>query len=414
MDNSKDTRNDIEENEGSAGLDEHDHNPEVRAWFEKYPTEEVALSASIEEKKDFILKYYSEDVNSEKLLEEMLDEAEKILDKELADGKGKPPFSEALVLSMMVVAKAKVMDELIEIVAKLYQERRKLVVGKDIKDQAVIKFTQMNCSKLAYMIQHEILKQVEEEAKSRSLPLQEFMYCCVMVANNDMNTFVEIERIYNFRKTEENKDKVFDREKVKQYITESLGISEQILKGELNSTVVFLFPHLLSDKLYNLTGFESEEVVYYIRKMVKDDTIEPDLVDLIVKEAYSVEKSKENCHTTFDNQMIRYEQQMVEAYSQKMKERDAIKDPLDDKAVKKMIESGLLNRKDAESIIKNHSSIAGQDRGVGYEYFNRDLIVPNVAQSPENGAENEKKTLVSGGKKEKAPEKQSGLSGESN
>lgn len=389
MDDKQDTKEEVAEQDGSLGLDEHDNNPEVKAWFLQYPTEAEALALPFDEKKGFILKYYSEDVNSDKLLEEMLDEAEKILDKELADGKGKPPFSEPLVLSMMVIAKAKIMDELLEIVSKLYEERRKLVKGKEIKDPAVIKFTQMNCSRLAYMIQGKILKQVEEEAKSRHLPLEEFIYCCVMIASNDMNTFVEVERMYNFRKTEENKDKEFDRVKVKEYISESLKISEQILNGQLDSTVVFLFPHLLSDKLYNLTGFESEEVVYYIRKMVKENTIEEELVDLIVKEAYSVEKSKENCHTTFENQMIKHEQQLMEAYARRAKELEAIKDPLEDPAIKKMIETGLLSRKDSESIIKQHgqhSSLGGRPDQM-YPYMPGMYAPGAMPRSPQNTAQ---------------------------
>lgn len=345
--------------------EDSDQSPEVRAWFQAHPTEEEALKLPMDTKKDFILKYYSEDVDSESALEKMHDEAEKILDKELADGHGKPPFSEALILSMMVVAKAKVMDELIEEVSKLYQERRKLVKGKEIKDPGVIRLTQINCSKLAYALQMRILKQVEEEAKSRNLPLEEFMYYCVMVASGDMQTFVEVERIYNYRKTEEKKDAAFDREKVKEYIRESLKISEQILSGELNSTVVFLYPHLLSDKLFNLTGFESEEVVYYIRKMVKENTIDEELVNLIVKEAYSVEKSKENCHSTFDAQMQMYEKEMMENHARRMREQESLKAPLEDPAVKKMIETGLLSRKDAEELIRQHGGAMGPGgRGV--------------------------------------------------
>lgn len=65
-----------------------------------------------------------------------------------------------------------------------------------------------------------------------------------------------------------------------------------------------MFPHLLSDKLFNTTGLESEEVVQYIRRLVKDNKIEEDLANLIVKEAYSVEKSKESCQASFDQQMM--------------------------------------------------------------------------------------------------------------
>ena len=335
-------------------------NPEVKAWFDKYPTVEEAVARAMDEKRKFILTYYSEDPDSEKLLEDMLEEAEKVLDKEIEAGKNKPPFSEPLVMAMMVIAKGKVIDELIEEVSKLYQERRKLVKGKDIKDAGVIRVTQVNVSKLAYMLQSKILKQVEEEAKSRNIPLEEFMYICALIANNDMQTFIDIERIYNYRKTEESKDKEFEVERVKDYIRESLKISEKILSGELDSTMVFLYPHLLSDKLYNLTGFESEEVISYIRKLTKQETLDEEFANLIIQEAYSVEKSRDNCQTTFDNHMIAYEKLMQETYIRKQKElEEQSKDPLDDPAVKKMIQTGMLNRNDAEHLINRHVQTQG-------------------------------------------------------
>lgn len=335
-------------------------NPEVRAWFDKHPTVEEAMAQPLPEKVGFVLNYYSEDPDSEKLLEEMFEQAETVLDKEIEAGKNKPPFSQALVTSMMIIARGKVIDELIEEVSKLYQERRKLVKGKEIKDPGVIKITQINVSKLAFMLQTKILKQLEEEAKSRNFALEEFMYLCSLMAGNDMQTFIEIERIYNFRKTEESKDKEFDRVKVKEYIQESLKISEKILSGELDSTMVFLYPHLLSDKLYNLTGFESEEVISYIRRLAKTEKLDEEFANLIIQEAYSVEKSRENCQTTFDNQMIAYERLMEEAYIRKQKElQEQSKDPLDDPAVKKMIQSGMLNRNDAEQLINRHAQVQG-------------------------------------------------------
>lgn len=340
-----------------------DHmNAEVKAWFDKFKTEDEALQQPIEDKKKFILSYYSEDVDSDKLLEDMIEEAEKILDKEIQEGHNKPPFSELLVMAIMAIAKGKVIDELLEEVERLYQERRKLVKGKEIKDPGVIKLTQINCSKLAYTLQIRILKQVEEEAKSRDFQLDHFMHICTMIAGNDMQTFVEIERLYNHRKTEQNKNKDFDKEKVKEYIQESLKISGQIISGELDSTIVFLYPHLLSDRLFNLTGFESEEVVYYIRKMVKDDTIDSELVDMVVREAYSVEQSRENCQATFDTQMMNYQKQVQEAYLRKIQEQmEMSRDPLDDPAIKSMIQTGVLSREDAQKMINKRGAMHGQN-----------------------------------------------------
>lgn len=44
--------------------------------------------------------------------------------------------------------------------------------------------------------------------------------------------------------------------------------------------------------------------------------------------------------------MMTYEKQLYEAYERQKREAESINDPLEDPAVKKMIETGMLNRKD--------------------------------------------------------------------
>jgi hypothetical protein len=253
----------------------------------------------------------------------MLDEAETIVEKEIEAKRNVPPFSQNLVVGLINVAKVKVLDELIEDVDKLYKERRSLVKGKDITDVGVAKVTQINCSKMAMMVQGKVVKQLEEEAKSRDLPLNPFMNIAVSFLVGDLGIFVEIEKFYNLKKVEENKDKPCDLEKLKTYIEESIKISDLIINDKINQGSLFLFPHILSDKLFNETGYESEEIVYYIRKLNDEGTLPDDTLDLIVKEAYHVEKSKDKCFTTFDNQMKQMEEQYVkmEQYARKMQQQ---------------------------------------------------------------------------------------------
>lgn len=119
----------------------------------------------------------------------------------------------------------------------------------------------------------------------------------------DLGIFVEIEKFYNLKKVEQNKDKPCELDKLKTYIQESIKISDLIISDQINHGSLFLFPHILSDKLYNETGYESEEIVFYIRKMNEEGTIPDETLDLIVQEAYAVEKSKDKCFASFDNQM---------------------------------------------------------------------------------------------------------------
>lgn len=120
---------------------------------------------------------------------------------------------------------------------------------------------------------------------------------------SDVGIFVEIEKFYNLRKVQQNKHKPCDLARLKIYIEESIKISDLIITDQINQGGLFLFPHILSDKLFNETGYESEEIVYYIRKLNEEGSIPDDTLDLIVREAYAVEKSKEKCFVSFDNQM---------------------------------------------------------------------------------------------------------------
>lgn len=327
-------------------------NSKLKEWFTAHPDEKSTAELPMDKKKEFILTYYTEDLNSDDMLEKMLEEAEKLQDAEIQKGNTKAPFTPELVYATITIAKAKIMDELVEEVGKFYEERRKLIKGKEISDPGVIKVTQLNCSKMAMSLQQKILKQVEEEAKSKNFPLEEFMDSCAMASVGDVQSFVEIERIYNFRKAEDSKDKAFDKEGVKKYIEESLVITNMIDEGKIDGSLVFVYPHLLSDKLFNLTGYESEEVVNQIRKAVNEDKIDEELANLIIKEAYAVEKCRESCQTNFDSQMMDYERAMAGAYEEKMKQMQNIKDPMEDPAIKKLIEMGMMSKDDAENLIK--------------------------------------------------------------
>ena len=343
------TENPTPETQAPQTQQEIELNPEAAAWFKEYPKIEDALALGRDKKQEFIRKYYAQDDELDEQIEKMLDEAETTVEKEMEAGRNVMPFSQNLVVGLINIAKVKVLDELIEDVSKLYTERRTLVKGKEITDALVAKITQVNCSKMAIMVQGKVVKQLEQEAKSRDLPLNQFMNIAVSYLMGDLGIFVEIEKFYNLKKVEENKDKPCDLEKLKTYIEESIKMSDLIIKEKINLGSLFLFPHILSDKLYNETGYESEEIVFYIRQLNENGTLPDDTLDLIVTEAYHVEKSKDKCFTTFDNQMRQMEQQYVqmEQAARKFQENqknnpNAPKGSLgQDKAMMKMMQMGL-------------------------------------------------------------------------
>lgn len=126
---------------------------------------------SREKKQEFIKKYYAQDDQLDEQIEKLYEEAESAVQKEIDEGKSVFPFSETLVLGLINISKVKVLDDLIDEVDKLYKERRNLVKGKNITDKGVAIVTQKNCQKMAAMVQSKVIKQLEEEVKSRNIDI---------------------------------------------------------------------------------------------------------------------------------------------------------------------------------------------------------------------------------------------------
>lgn len=327
-----------------------DLNPEVVEWLKNHPKPEDTLSLPRDKKREFVSKYYAADDELDEQIEKMLDQAEEIVEKEIEAGKDKYPFSEQLVVGLINIAKVKVLDELIGDVSKLYEKRREQVKGLDITEQKVTMITQQSCTLMAIMLQGKLVKQIEQEVKSRDLPLNQLMQITVGYLMGDLSMFVEVEKFYNLKKVEEHKDRPCDVEKLKKYIQESIKISQLILEDKVNQNSLFLFPHILSDKLFNETGYESEEIVFYIRQLNEKDELDDETLDLIITEAYSVEKSKEKCMETFDNQMKNLETHFKNMEVQAQKQAEIRKqaqesgqgvNPAQDKALLKMMKMGL-------------------------------------------------------------------------
>ena len=127
----------------------------------------------------------------------------------------------------------------------------------------------------------------------------------------DIAILIDIEKIYQLKQVEGIESQQCDTEQLRNYISSSMDLSEKILNDEINSSALMMFPHILGDKLFNETGYESEQVVRFIRKLNDEQLLSEDLVDLIIKEAYLVERGKKKCFQNFEKQRMDMEQMMM-------------------------------------------------------------------------------------------------------
>jgi hypothetical protein len=148
-----------------------------------------------------------------------------------------------------------------------------------------------------------ICKECESECKGRDLPLEKIMPVITQILLSDLGQFVDIERLYIMKVVEENKTRAVTSDQIKNYIMYSLALSHKLINGKINPEMMMLLPHILSDTLFNKTGFEGEEVVYHVQQMLAKDELNEELINLIIREAYAVEQGKEKSYKAFEEQM---------------------------------------------------------------------------------------------------------------
>merc|ERR1719469_49911 len=257
---------------------ENELNPEAKEFLKLYKTAQDALVLDFDTKRDFVKNYYVADNFYQERLEK-------------------------LFMSLINLAKGRHLDELMAVVKVFYEARRKTVKGMDISDPICIMITQQCFQRMAIELPEIICKEIESECKARDMPLEKVMPIVSQILLSDLSINVDIERLWVLKKVEENKTKEITAKELKDYICYSLALSHKLIKGKLNPDMMILLPHILSDNLYNKTGYEGEEIVYHVQEMLNKNLLSAELVDLIIREAYAVEQGKEKSYAAFEEQM---------------------------------------------------------------------------------------------------------------
>lgn len=331
-----------------------------KEFFDKHPKCEDALELTFDERKAFVKTYYAPDTPFEEKLDKMLTDSENTLDTELDKPNENMQYSEEFYMALINLSKGKILDDLLEIVKDSYEKRRDAVMGFDMNDQKVLQMTELSCNQMTMKLQQNLLTQIENECKSRELDLNHVMPMACQIVMCDMSQFIDIERFYVLKTVSDNKDKEISLDDVRNYICYSLALSTKLLNGKIRPDMMLLLPHILSDNLFNKTGFEGEEIVYKVQEFVADGQIDENLINLIIREAYSVEQGKEKSFKAFEQQMAMVQMAMAQQQMMAMggqmppgmmpndmmmppigQNPQGLQNPMDDPAVKKLMEMGM-------------------------------------------------------------------------
>lgn len=268
-----DNQNPLNPNNAVSDM-ENEISPWCREFLAKHPNAADALKLEHDTKKEFVKNYYVADNLYQERLEKMVDEAEETLDDILSNEETKEDkYPEKFYHALINLSKGRHLDELMDIVQVFYTARRKTVKGMDINDPLTIHITQQCFNRMAIELPEIIFKDVESECKSRNLSPDRIIPVIHQILMSDLSINVDIERLWVLKKVEENKEKEITEKGVKDYICYSLALSHKLINGKLNPSMMFLLPHILSDNLFNKTGYEGEEIVYHVQEMLKEDIV---------------------------------------------------------------------------------------------------------------------------------------------
>lgn len=102
--------------------------------------------------------------------------------------------------------------------------------------------------------------QMEQEGKIRNFDLTKFFPVALHILRSDITNLDEIERLYELNAVRLLKKVPCDSTLVEKYMTSSIEVSERLIASKSINAMVILYPTILTDRFFNETGLESEQV----------------------------------------------------------------------------------------------------------------------------------------------------------
>ena len=285
---------------------------DAKNFLKKYPTIKEAMEISFDLKKDFVKSYYAAEKSYEEKLEEMLSNSELIIEEELEKTTDPEKLSQKFFWALITLAKGRKLDELLEVIKQFYIARRKTVKDIEFTDPKILHITNLSFQIMQTELPEIICSEIESELKSRDLKPERIMPVVSQIMMTDISQFIDIERLFILKTVSENKDKEIKIEDIRNYICYSLGLSHKLVSGKFGPEAMVMLPHILSDILFNKTGYEGEEIVCKVEEYLKEDKLDEDLINLIIREAYAVEQGKEKSMSMFQSQMMELENKFAQ------------------------------------------------------------------------------------------------------
>ena len=279
---------------------------EINQFITKKNWEEAVKSLKDSEKRKFLLNYYNEESLDYELEKKKLMEESEIYLKEALKNNPKPPFKQDLVDSMIDVCKFKVLDKILDKMDPVYKNLRKKMENAKISDFKTTMMFQMAMGNLSMEFNKELSEEMVQRCIKEKINFDIFMQSAFMKLTGDFSVFFELDNYYGLRIFKGLKNEKLDEEIVRKYINQTIKYSESVLKKELNPQTLIIFPNMVNHFLFNQFKCENVQVLSWVLNFLQKNELNEEnksIFDLLLKEIFFIENSREVIHFTFQDQM---------------------------------------------------------------------------------------------------------------
>lgn len=222
-------------------------------------------------------------------------------------------FDAETLEAFITLCKLNILEQMMDVMRESNDKLRSKIKGSTITDFKTSMLVQMSTGNIAMQFNKMLVKEIEEETKSRGLDTNKVMQQVLPFITGDVNVIFELDSFYNLKVKNDEGLKEVDMDLAKAYYTKTVEYSKMLIDGKVNPQSAMIFPSMMGHFLYNEFGVHNIQVLDFTDKYLKetkDEEYNDNFVRLLFKEIFFSEKGRRVIFEMLEAQMAMMSQLM--------------------------------------------------------------------------------------------------------
>jgi hypothetical protein len=214
--------------------------------------------------------------------------------------------------AFITLCKLNVLEQIMDIMRESNEKLRSKLKGLTLTDFKTSMLVQMSTGNIAMQFNKLLVKEIEEETKSRGLDSNKVLQQALPYISGDMNVIFELDSFYNLKVKNDEGLKEVNMENVKQYYAKTVEYSKMLIDGKINPQSAMVFPSMMGHFLYNEFEIHNIQVLDFTDNYLKNnsDNYDENFIRVLFKEIFFSEKGRKVIFEMMEAQMAMMSQLM--------------------------------------------------------------------------------------------------------